>query len=269
MALGQLGSGGPATAKESDRCPLSLLDPPGLYLPVHLTFTSVRRDYTGSPLVPDIADRYSVGVRPRRGGAPGPTSPPQTVPEGAEVMGFAFEDATGLPVIVEPRDPGTAGSAAFDLHIQPEPTQSPEVEIGDIMLKVQQFADETAEDARRQARSVIADAQVEAASIVARARREAEEITDQAAPRSLPRLSPSSARPSRSSPRPIGCWSTSWSISARLSPGSYSDTPVSPSRPSVRSSRRGLNRTSQTVRSAMPGRPSPPTAGLRRRPAGS
>ena len=59
---------------------------------------------------------------------------------------------------------------------------SPEVQIGDIMLKVQRFAEETAEDARRQARAVIADAQVEAASIVSRARREAEEVAVQAAP---------------------------------------------------------------------------------------
>ena len=72
------------------------------------------------------------------------------------------------------------------LHVQPEPVESPEVEIGDIMLKVQQFADEAAEDARRQARSVIADAQVEAASIVARARREAEEITATGAPQIAP-----------------------------------------------------------------------------------
>ena len=49
------------------------------------------------------------------------------------------------------------------------------------MLKVQRFADETAEEAKQRARSVIADAQVEAATIVARARREAEEIATQAA----------------------------------------------------------------------------------------
>jgi regulator of protease activity HflC (stomatin/prohibitin superfamily) len=68
----------------------------------------------------------------------------------------------------------------------PVPAPSPEVQIGDIMLKVQHFADETAEDARRQARAVIADAQVEAASIVSRARREAEEIAAQAAPQIAP-----------------------------------------------------------------------------------
>ncbi len=58
---------------------------------------------------------------------------------------------------------------------------SPEVAIGDIMVRVQRFADETAEDAQQKARSVIANAQVEAASIVARARREAEEIAAQSA----------------------------------------------------------------------------------------
>ena len=54
------------------------------------------------------------------------------------------------------------------------------------MVKVQRFADETAEDARRLARAVIADAQVEAAAIVSRARREAEEIGAKAAPQIAP-----------------------------------------------------------------------------------
>ncbi len=101
-------------------------------------------------------------------------------------MGFAFEDATGLPSIVSSEGSGKQSPPPLTLHVDPEPTPSPEVEIGEIMLKVQQFADETAEDARRQARSVLADAQVEAASIVARARREAEEITAQANPQLAP-----------------------------------------------------------------------------------
>ena len=102
-------------------------------------------------------------------------------------MGFAFDEVTGLPVIVEPQDAEQRpGPPPLALHVQPEPAESPEVELGDIMLKVQQFADEAAEDARRQARSVIADAQVEAAAIVARARREADEITDQATPQIAP-----------------------------------------------------------------------------------
>ena len=102
-------------------------------------------------------------------------------------MGFAFDEATGLPVIVEPQ--GTEQWQApppLTLHVEPEPAESPEVEIGDIMLKVQRFADETAEEARRQARAILADAHVEAASIVTRARREAEEIAEQADPRIAP-----------------------------------------------------------------------------------
>jgi len=102
-------------------------------------------------------------------------------------MGFAFEDATGLPSIVSPEGTSQGQSPRpLALHVDPEPTPSPEVEIGEIMLKVQRFADETADDARRQARSVIADAQVEAASIVARARREAEELTAQTTPQLAP-----------------------------------------------------------------------------------
>jgi F0F1-type ATP synthase membrane subunit b/b' len=54
------------------------------------------------------------------------------------------------------------------------------------MLKVQRFADETAEEAQRQARAIVADAQLEAASIVSRARREAEEVTATAVPQISP-----------------------------------------------------------------------------------
>ena len=56
-----------------------------------------------------------------------------------------------------------AGSSPLTLHVEPEPVELFEVEIGDIMLKVQRFADETAEEARRQARAILADAHVEAA----------------------------------------------------------------------------------------------------------
>lgn len=108
-------------------------------------------------------------------------------PEGADVMGFAYEDGTGLP-IVTPASPEawqpTPAPPPLALHVQPEP--EPQVQIGEIMMKVQQFADETAEEARRQARAVIADAQVEAASIVSRARREAEEVAVQATPQIAP-----------------------------------------------------------------------------------
>ena len=102
-------------------------------------------------------------------------------------MGFAFEDETGLPVIVGPSGTGRWKTPPpLTLHVEPGPIPSPEVAIGDIMLKVQRFADETAEEARRQARSVVAGAQVEAASIVARARRQAEEISVPVAPSLAP-----------------------------------------------------------------------------------
>lgn len=97
-------------------------------------------------------------------------------------MGFAFEEGTGLPIIVDPANPsGWRPPPPVSLQPEPAPAPSPEVAIGDIMVRVQRFADETAEDAQQKARSVIANAQVEAASIVARARREAEEISAQSA----------------------------------------------------------------------------------------
>ena len=97
-------------------------------------------------------------------------------------MGFAFEEGSGLPMVVGPDQAvGHPALPLLALHVQPEPVQSPEAQIGDIMLKVQRFADETAEDARRQARAVVADAQIEAAGIVTRARREAGKIAAQVA----------------------------------------------------------------------------------------
>jgi hypothetical protein len=98
-------------------------------------------------------------------------------------MGFAFEDETGLPVIVPPGGNvrPVPGPTPLTLHVEPEPAQPADAAIGDIVLKVQRFADETAEEAKHKARAVIADAQIEAATIVARARREAEEIAAQTA----------------------------------------------------------------------------------------
>jgi hypothetical protein len=107
-------------------------------------------------------------------------------------MGFAFEDGTGLPIIVDPANPGgwqppppvalqPEPAPAPPVALQPEPAPSPEVAIGDIMVRVQRFADETAEEAQHKARTIIANAQLEAASIVSRARREAEEIAAQSA----------------------------------------------------------------------------------------
>jgi len=118
------------------------------------------------------------------GREPGQSPSPQYTPEGAEAMGFAFEVETGLPVIVPSEGSNRQqmpGPAPLTLHVEPEPAPPTEAAIGDIMLKVQCFADETAEEAKQRARAVIAEAQVEAATIVARARREAEEIASQAA----------------------------------------------------------------------------------------
>ena len=144
-------------------------------------------------------------------------------------MGFAFDEMTGLPVIVEPQGAGQRPAPPpLALHVQPEPAEAPEVELGDIMLKVQQFADEAAEDARRQARAVIAEAQVEAASIVARARREAEEITDQA----LPQIAPEAVTRLCSAIEEFA--ETNRVLVEELDllrqelAGSYSDTPVTP-----------------------------------------
>ena len=143
-------------------------------------------------------------------------------------MGFAFDEVTGLPVIVEPQDVAQRpGPPPLALHVQPEPVESPEVEIGDIMLKVQQFADEAAEDARRQARAVIADAQVEAASIVARARREAEEITEQAPPQIAPETVAKLCSAIEDFADTTGCSSRSSTSSARSSPA---PTPTRPFR---------------------------------------
>ncbi len=143
-------------------------------------------------------------------------------------MGFAFDEVTGLPVIVEPQDAEQRpGPPPLALHLQPEPVESPEVEIGDIMLKVQQFADEAAEDARAQARSVIADAQVEAASIVARARREAEEIAEQAPPQIAPETVAKLCSAIEEFADSNRVLVEELDLLRRELTGSYSDTPVS------------------------------------------
>ncbi len=145
-------------------------------------------------------------------------------------MGFAFEDETGLPVIVGPEGDGQWRPVPpLVVHVEPEPVPAPEVEIGDIMLKVQRFADETAEDARRQARAAIADAQVEAAAIVSRARREADEITTQA----VPKISPDAVSNLCSAIEAFA--DTNRALVDELVQlrqaltGAYADTPVSPS----------------------------------------
>jgi hypothetical protein len=146
-------------------------------------------------------------------------------------MGFAFDEATGLPVIVEPESTEQwQPPPPLTLHVQPEPAESPETEIGNIMLKVQRFADETAEEAKRRARGVIADAQVEAATIVARARRESEEIAAQC---TLP-VAPETVTNLCSA---IEEFSTTNKVLVdelvqlrQTLAGSYSETPIAPSR---------------------------------------
>jgi hypothetical protein len=65
-------------------------------------------------------------------------------------MGFAFEDGTGLPMIVDPANPGGwQPPPPVSLQPEPAPAPSPEVAIGDIMVRVQRFADETAEEAQQ------------------------------------------------------------------------------------------------------------------------
>ena len=145
-------------------------------------------------------------------------------------MGFAFEDATGLPSIASPDGTGQRQTPPpLSLHIQPEPNQHPPVEIGDIMLQVQQFAEQAAEDARRQARSVIAEAQVEAASIVARARREAEDITEQAAPTIAPEAVTKLCSAIEGFAETNRVLVDELAYLRQALAGSYSDTPVTPS----------------------------------------
>jgi hypothetical protein len=147
-------------------------------------------------------------------------------------MGFAFEDETGLPVI---DDSGStngwqpAPSPPPPVGVNVTPAHSPEVEIGDIMLKVQRFADETAEEAQRQARAIVADAQVEAASIVSRARREADDVVAAA----VPQISPEAVASLCSAIE--GFAETNRVLVEELAllrdalTGSYSDTPISAS----------------------------------------
>jgi cell division septum initiation protein DivIVA len=122
-------------------------------------------------------------------------------------MGFSFESDTGLPVVAGPEqstaerptpltlhvtpEVGTAtvDTAPVPLHLQPPPTAPPQVlppppaaaqvqapagaaseaEIGSIMLQLQRFADESAEEARRKADEVIAAAEAQAAAMIQRA----------------------------------------------------------------------------------------------------
>jgi vacuolar-type H+-ATPase subunit H len=144
-------------------------------------------------------------------------------------MGFAFEDETGLPIIDGSGSTNEWNPAPSPLehYVNPAPGNSPRDGIGDIMLQVQRFADETAEEAQRQARAVIADAQVEAASIVSRARREAEEIAAAA----IPQISPEAVASLCSAIE--GFAETNRVLVEELAQlrdaltGSYSDTPIS------------------------------------------
>ena len=100
-------------------------------------------------------------------------------------MGIAYEGDAGLsvgvglqaiasPAVVAPLTlhvaPGPGYAAApTPLHLQPEPEPGPEVEIGNIMIQLQRFADETADEAERKAQEVIATAETQAAAMIQRA----------------------------------------------------------------------------------------------------
>ena len=102
-------------------------------------------------------------------------------------MGIAYEGGVGVPTI-----PGQNGvqhtgavapltlhvaqeseysepTAPIALRLQPEPAPSPEVEIGNIMIQLQRFTDETAAEAERKAQEVIAGAEAQAAVLIQRA----------------------------------------------------------------------------------------------------
>jgi cell division septum initiation protein DivIVA len=109
-------------------------------------------------------------------------------------MGLAFEDETGLPVTVAPQDargqqtaaplplhiepdvhPSPGGGAVRILHVQPEPdvqtesAASRETEIGTIMVQLQKFADDSAEEAERKAQAIEANAHAQATEIIRQA----------------------------------------------------------------------------------------------------
>ncbi len=103
-------------------------------------------------------------------------------------MGFAFEDETGLPKVVTAEQVyGQSANGPLTLHVVPNPgptaqlTAPPapyapqpaapvsDAEIGNIMVQVQRFADETADEAERQAQAIVASAQAQAGDIVRQA----------------------------------------------------------------------------------------------------
>jgi hypothetical protein len=90
-------------------------------------------------------------------------------------MGFAY-DETGLPVIDAPQ--ASYGPSADDGHAWPisagPDEQGTDDGIGEILLQVQRFADETAEEAQRNAHAVVDAARAEADRILEASRRQAE-----------------------------------------------------------------------------------------------
>jgi vacuolar-type H+-ATPase subunit H len=91
-------------------------------------------------------------------------------------MGFAY-DEIGLPVIDAPHGPnGHSLSASREQAPASAPAGfSQEDEIGELLLQVQRFVDETAHEAERNARSIIEGAKTEANRIVEQSRQEAEQ----------------------------------------------------------------------------------------------
>ena len=91
-------------------------------------------------------------------------------------MGFA-PDEIGLPVIDAPHGPNGHSLSAPRKRA---PASAPagfgqEDEIGELLLQVQRFVDETAHEAERNARAIIEGAKTEANRIVEQSRQEAEQ----------------------------------------------------------------------------------------------
>ena len=102
-------------------------------------------------------------------------------------MGIAYEGEVGVPAVPAQNGAERAGATApltlhvaheleyteptapIALRLQPEPAPSPEVEIGNIMIQLQRFTDETAAEAERKAQAVIAGAEAQAAVLIQQA----------------------------------------------------------------------------------------------------
>ena len=95
-------------------------------------------------------------------------------PEGSGTMGFSY-DESGLPVMTAPQPTnGQSVGGPLSWPIDPMPTsKEPDDEIGDILVTVQKFAIESAEEAERAAQAVVESARAEAERIRDEARQQA------------------------------------------------------------------------------------------------